>query len=288
MRKEVVLGLVLLLVCINFVSGLNDALCARMEVTSIEPSSVEADEDFTVGIQIENCGTELPENVTFEITRHSEDIYIKEPLVTEVGKIGYSNSKRFLLYHMRTLPSAKPGQHVFETKLTYGRDGFNIEKEDNFSVTVSSEISDIAISSVKTNPVIVNSGDIVTLIIEVENAGKGDAKDVRVELEGLDFKGVKQVYLGKIESDESVPARFILEADKKGMQEFSAVISYKENEQEMQETFPLEVQVFSSGYFWYWVLGVIIVLAGVIYYIYSVRKDQQNKNLVSGGYNEKE
>ena len=65
----------------NAVTG----MCLEMQVTSINPSSVGADEDFTVGVEIESCGEEDPQNVVFEIIEHSEDRIINNPLRTEIG-----------------------------------------------------------------------------------------------------------------------------------------------------------------------------------------------------------
>lgn len=39
----------------------------RAVIEDISPSSVGIDEEFTVGIGLENCGTRVPENITFEI-----------------------------------------------------------------------------------------------------------------------------------------------------------------------------------------------------------------------------
>jgi len=55
-----------------FVSGADSDYCADVFVSSIEPSSVEADEDFTVGLQIENCGEEIVDNVYLEVVKSSQ------------------------------------------------------------------------------------------------------------------------------------------------------------------------------------------------------------------------
>ncbi|MFW6233375.1 MAG: hypothetical protein ACOC3Z_01795 [Nanoarchaeota archaeon] len=257
-----------ILFLVSFVSAFQDSYCATAEITSINPSSIGADEDFTVGIVIDNCGDEIPENITFEILRHSDDIEIKEPLINHIGKMGYTNSQRFILYHMHSSFDAIPGEHVFETKITYGNKDFYIEKRDNFSITINTQKPDLAVSRVYTNPEIISEGEKIILTIDIENAGNGEAKDVRVELENLELEGIKQKYLGKIESDENMPARFIFEGDKKGIYEGDIKINYKFAGENKELNFPVEIQVFSNRTNYFYVIGVVLMLGVFGYFFY--------------------
>lgn len=254
---------------LNFVSALEEGYCVTAEITSINPSSVGADEDFTVGIQIDNCGSTLSENITFEITRYSEDIKIKEPLINRIGKMGYANSKRFILYHMHSSINANPGEHIFETKLTYGSEDFFIEKEDTFSITVNTQEPDLTISRIYTNPEIIYESEKIILTIDIENAGNGEAKDVRVEIENLNLEGIKQKYLGKIKSDENLPARFVLETNKKGIFEGNIKLNYKFSGEIKELNFPLQIQIFSKGINKFWVFAIILILGVLGYFLFG-------------------
>jgi len=265
-----------ILFLVSFVSAFQEGYCATAEITSINPSSIGADEDFTVGIVIDNCGDEIPENVTFEILRHSEDIEIKEPLVNNVGKMGYANSQRFILYHMHSSPDATPGEHIFETKITYGNKDFHIEKEDNFSITINTQKPDLAVSRIYTNPEIISEGEKIILTIDIENAGNGEAKDVRVELKNLELEGVKQKYLGKIESDENMPARFVFEGNKKGIYEGIIKVNYKFAGEEKELNFPLEIQVFSNGTNYFYVILIVLILGVLGYFFYRKKLNPKN------------
>ena len=265
-----------ILFLVSSVSAFQEGYCATAEITSINPSSIGADEDFTVGIVIDNCGDEIPENVTFEILRHSEDIEIKEPLVNNIGKMGYANSQRFILYHMHSSPDATPGEHIFETKITYGNKDFHIEKEDNFSITINTQKPDLAVSRIYTNPEIISEGEKIILTIDIENAGNGEAKDVRVELENLELEGVKQKYLGKIESDENMPARFIFEGDKNGIYEGNIKINYKFAGENKELNFPIQIQIFSNGTNYFYVAGIILILGVLGYFLYRKKLNPKN------------
>ena len=54
--------------------------CVDAFVSSIDPTSVGINEDFTVGILIDNCGEGAsPENITFELMETGPHISVKEP-----------------------------------------------------------------------------------------------------------------------------------------------------------------------------------------------------------------
>lgn len=271
-----VVALFVFFLSLSGVLALEDGYCVSMEVTSINPSSVGADEDFTVGIEIDNCGSDLPDEVVFEITRFSDDIEIQESLVSSVGKMGYANSKRFLVYHMHSSPDAVSGKHVFETKLSYGNGDFMLEKESEFSVTVNTQEPDLAISRIYTNPDIVYSGEKVVLTVDVENAGNGEAKDVRVEIENFGIEGVMQKYLGRIEADENLPARFVFETRGEGIFEGDLRLSYKFGGEIKELRFPLKIQVFSREINKVWIVLPFLVF-GVFGYL-LFRKKARLKN----------
>jgi hypothetical protein len=92
--------------------------CVIAEVQGISPGSVGIDEEFTLGINLEVCGGEIPEDVTFAITSIPPDIIVTEDLVTRIPRLFYSTSERYIRYHMRTTPDANPGPHVIKMKLT--------------------------------------------------------------------------------------------------------------------------------------------------------------------------
>jgi hypothetical protein len=275
-KRGIVLVFAFLLLLLNYVSAIDEGYCATAEITSINPSSIGAEEDFTVGIQIDNCGEKIPENITFEITRHSKDIEIKEPLINYIGKLGYSNSKRFILYHMHSSPDASPGKHTFETKLSYGAENFFIEEENNFSITINTENPDLTISGVYTTPEIIYENEKIILVIDVENSGEGDAKDVRIEIEDLNLQGIKQKYLGQIQSDESMPARFVFEENKKGIYNGNIKLNYKFGGEIKEINFPLKIQVFEKESNNILTFSVILILGVLIYFLLKKKINSKN------------
>lgn len=273
MKKKLMLGIFIMLVIISIASGvyaLEKDYCVDFQVTDINPTSVEIGDEATVGIQLDNCGSELPKNVYFEITRFSDDITIREPLTIDFDEpFGYANSKRFNIYHLYVTDRATPGEYIFEYKLSYGETEFMIEKEGSFSVTITSQESDLNIAYIKTEPILPKVGEEVTLTIRLENFGKGDANSVKAKID-IPFFGVKESFLGELEAGDDSSAVFTIVPDKSGVINYDLSVIYKDDfgENEFTETLELNIQednrksnVLTFGM----ILGLIFLIGWMIY-----------------------
>ena len=264
--------LLLLLAVLPYSTALDSGMCVNAAITSVSPASVDPNQDFIVGIEIDNCGdlAHMPSNISFQITRFSPDVSIKESLINDVGALGFANSKRFITYHMKMSQNPTPGEHFFEAKLIYGEGNVYQTKDYNFSVMVESSQPELVISGIKPTPEKITPNQDVIVTLKVQNDGKGDAKNVRIKLEGLDFEGVKEVYMGEIKADEELPARFVLKSGASGQDDFSIKVYYEfAGESEMIQ-FPSSLHVFSEPNRLYWIVPsafLILILA----FIYAIK-----------------
>lgn len=202
--------------------------CVDAFLTGITPTSVGINKDFTVGMLIDNCGDSIPNEVRFEITDLSPYITVKEPLSIDIGKMGYTNSKRFLLYHMRTLGDAVPGEYEIKYKLYYGQNEFIIEKTGSFFITVIGDVAEMDIASVRTNPTLPKDGDTVELILRIENFGDGVANSVKVNADHM-FQGKKEAFIGTLSPDEDGPVVFTFITSDFGEFDIPVSISYQDD-----------------------------------------------------------
>ena len=202
--------------------------CLRAVVEDISPSSVGINKEFTVGISLENCGTQIPENITFEIISIPPDIMVTESLVAHFPRFVYSNSERQLRYHMRTTPDAKPGPHIIKMKLMYGNKDVTRTTYYEVEVIVIGEHAEPRISSVRTNPEYIYEGDTVDLNLGIENFGKGIAKSLAVDL-GYDFQGIKNSTIGTLGLNSSQTALFKFKANRSGTFEIPVIINYEDD-----------------------------------------------------------
>ncbi len=213
---------------VTSVNALNKGYCVTAEVSDISPSSIGVNEEFTVGVQIENCGDELPEYVSFELLNPPTDIIIKEPLIINISRLYYGNSERFIIYHMKTTDNAQPGVHLIKTRLSYGKKVSPIMKDYNITINIIGEKAELSIASLKTDPVLPREGETVELTLRIENTGKGTAKSVEVYMDH-EFQGLKQSFIGALDSDEDGPAVLTFIVDEAGEFEFPITISYEDD-----------------------------------------------------------
>ena len=261
------------------ISALDKGYCVTAEVSDISPSSIGIGEEFTVGVQIENCGDEMPEYVSFELLNPPIDITIKEPLIINISKLYYGNSERFITYHMKTTDDAQPGTHIIKTRLSYGKTQYSITKNYNITIEVIGDKAELSIASFKTNPVLPRKGETVELTLRIENTGDGTAKSVEVYM--------NQSFIGALDSDEDGPVILTFIVDKSGEFEFPVTISYKDDfgDNEIKTNVSLNVLKKKSN------IGTIIlviliiaVFGGGIYYFIKTKKakDKVIQQLLQG------
>jgi len=219
--------------------------CVNAEVQEISPSSIGIDEEFTLGINLESCGTKTPEDITFEIISIPSDIVVTENLVTKVSKLTYSTSERYLIYHMRTTPDAKPGPHLIKMKLTYANKPVDTEKYYEVEIRVIGEDAEPRISSVKTSPEYIYEGDTVDLRLGIENYGEAIAKSVSVSL-NHEFKGIKTSSIGTLGLNESQTALFKFKANRSGEFEIPVIIEYEDDFGKQKDEYGINITVLDK------------------------------------------
>ncbi len=219
--------------------------CLRAVVEDISPSSVGRDEEFTVGISLENCGTQVPEDITFMILSIPPDIIVTEDLVAYIPKFVYKDSERQLRYHMRTTPDATPGPHLIKMKLTYGTGDVQRTAYYEVEVIVTGEHAEPRISSVSTDPEYIYAGDTVDLDLEIKNFGDSIAKSVEVYLEH-DFKGITGSTLGALAANDTQTALFKFKANNSGTFEIPVIIEYEDDYGVQKDEYDIQITVLDK------------------------------------------
>jgi len=277
-KRGIILAIAFLFL-LNCVSALDKGYCVTAEVSDISPSSIGIGEEFTVGVQIENCGDEMPEYVSFELLNPPTDITIKEPLVINISKLYYGNSERFITYHMKTTEDAQPGTHVIKTKLSYGKKEFSIIKNYNITIEVIGNKAELSIASIKTDPVLPVKGETVELTLRIENTGDGTAKSVSVYADH-GFQGLKQSFIGALDSDEDGPVVLTFIVDEVGEFEFPVTISYYDDfgDNEIKTNVNLNVLKKKSNIGG--IIFAILILAALGWGIYYFIKTKKSKDKI--------
>lgn len=252
--------------------------CVDAVVTDISPTSIGVDKEFTVGVLIDNCGDKNSENVSFELLDIGPEIKVKEPLIKDIGEMGYANSDRFLVYHMKTSSDIVPGEYVINYKLIYYGATLIHQKTGNFSVTVIADEAKLSLASVKTNPVLVKEGDTTELTIRVENYGNGNANSLKVSLEHP-FEGIQESFIGTLDADEDGPAVFTFVAGKNGIYKIPITISYKDDFGEHILEKEISLSILKKDTNWFMTLFILIILGifgYALYYLWEKNKKKED------------
>jgi len=275
MIKRGILVAIAFLFLLNYVSALGD-YCVTSEVSDISPSSIEVNEEFTVGVQIENCGNKIPEFVSFELISVPADLEVQEAKIINISNLNYANSERFITYHMKTTADARPGIYYIKTRLSYGTDELSLIQDSNITINIIGEQAELSIASFKTDPVLPRKKDTVELTLRIENTGDGTAESVEVYMDHP-FQGLKQSFIGSLDPDEDGPAVLTFIVNKRGEFEFPITISYKddfgENEVETNVSFNVLRKESNVG-----IILFTMFLVGIfgwgIYYFVKTKKEK--------------
>ncbi|MCD4807875.1 MAG: COG1361 S-layer family protein [Methanococcoides sp.] len=252
MDKHTRLIYLLLLVFTVILTGISTAgaqssgeICVNAEVQEISPSSIGIDEEFTLGINIESCGSKAPEEITFEIISIPPDIILTEDLVTKIPKLSYSTSERHLIYHMRTASDAKPGPHIIKMRLTYPNMELVTTKYYEVEISVIGEDAEPRITSVKTSPEYIYEGDTVDLRLGIENFGEAIAKSVSISLDH-EFKGIKNSTIGTLGMNGTQTALFKFKANRSGEFEIPVIIEYEDDFGMQKDEYDITITVLDK------------------------------------------
>lgn len=284
--KGVYVFLVVLLACISCVNAANLGVCLSAQVTDISPTSINIGDEFTVGIEIDNCGYESPNYVTFELKDVSPYLEITDPLKRDIGKIGYASSDRFLVYHMKVKDNAVPGTYQLGYELVYGSSANSSVKDTGkIDIKLVGKEAKINIASSKTKPVLPKETETVELTLRIENFGDGDANSVRVQADHP-FEGTKEAFIGTLNPDEDGPAVFTFVANKKGEYIIPIKIIYKDDFGEHFIDTQVSLVVLKRGANIGTIIMSLLMLIGfgaVIYYLImeNKKKDTVIKQLLN-------
>ncbi|MBN2488777.1 MAG: COG1361 S-layer family protein [Methanosarcinaceae archaeon] len=142
-----------------------------------------------------------------------------------------------------------------------------IDKSQNIGFNVLNQ-AEVNVASLKFEPEMPVKGEKVSMILKLENVGEGEGRFVKARLEGLDGKGTKDAFIGRLEKDDDTPAVFTFISENAGEQQVTLIVEYEDDFGEHQLTENLSFTVFNgSGSKVPFVFGVLIVLAAAIFFM---------------------
>ncbi len=237
--------LVILSLGVSHAEALEKGECVTADIQEISPSSVGIDEEFTLGINLEGCGSKIPEDITFAIINLPKNIIVTEDLVMHINRLSYGTSERYVRYHMKTTPDAKPGIYVIQLRLSYGYNDVKTIKNYDVEIRVMGEDAEPRISSVTTDPEYIYEGDTVDLRLGIENYGDAIAKSVLVTLDH-EFKGIKHSTIGTLGLTGNQTALFKFKASKAGDYQIPVFIEYEDDFGKQKDEYVIKITVLDK------------------------------------------
>ena len=200
---------------------------ASLEVEKDIPGEIRPGDDFTLSLKITNRGETAAHDIFVEIGE-VQAIYSNDPNNYYIERLEPGNSREIQL-RFKSSKDTPTGTITIPIKITYEGLSSEVKKQSETAGIEVIGIAELSISNIKTDPLNIKQGEDFTLFVRIENAGDGDAKSVKATITDLQFSGVKEAFLGKIEPDDDSPAVFTLIPDRSGSFEYHLQISYKDD-----------------------------------------------------------
>lgn len=214
------------------------------EIT-IDPETIKPEDTFDLSFLVSNEGTGTASTV--QVTAALDDLpFVPMGADTKVIKILDPDASEQLSYRITASDSAKVSSYAIPiTMLCNDESGGNVTSQSSVGINVVGD-ADLCIASVRTNPENPATGDVMTLMLRIENSGHGDAESVKVTID-IPFEGTRTAFLGEIEADDDAPCIFNFRATESGDIPYNAVISYKDDLGDHTATEELVLYVGDGG-----------------------------------------
>lgn|GEM_PF-1080007 len=196
------------------------------EIT-IEPKIIKPEDTFDLSFLVSNEGTGTASTVQVTTVLDSPQFVPVGADTFVIRKLDAGASER-LSYRILVSDTAEISAHTIPVMMHYDDEsGGNATSQSSVGINVVGD-ADICIASVKTNPENPATGDAMTLMLQIENSGHGDAESVKVAID-IPFEGTRTAFLGEIEADDDAPCIFNFRATESGDIPYHAVISYEDD-----------------------------------------------------------
>lgn len=241
-----------------------------VEMKAVKPAYVGS--DFEIRFVVNNTGT-LPAAeavVTVTMENNSAVSWIPSQMTT-----GYIPQKSLSNINLKGVVSsnAVPGAYEGTLSISYG----GSEISNKFVLDVYGK-PDIRIAGVSTDkdPV---PGAKISLSIQLENIGAGDAESVSVKISDDELRGTLESYIGTIEIDDTGSAIFDVMFPNTGSISIPLSIKYQgEDGKQFSITADASLYVY-SGPSDYTFLIIFVIIIGLVYYFFFFRKKRIRKLL---------
>jgi hypothetical protein len=202
-------------------------------------------ERATIGLSLVNAGDADASDVLLRIGGNATGLIPVGSRTVHVDAAPRGANHSFAL-EFQVDRSAVPGLHAVPVEVDYTAvDGTRVQSAEALGVDLRGR-SELAIASLKTDPVRVRQGDEFDLIVRMDNTGTGDARAVSARVD-LPLAGTKEAFVGTVRPGSNAPAVFALTADRAGELEYTFNATYADDWGDHATSRTLRLSVAPSG-----------------------------------------
>lgn len=236
----------------------------------IEPESISPGDNFDLNLSVSNNGTGIAGAIRVASLIENLPFISRGTNTRLIEKLSPASSKK-LEYSFLAKDNAEPASYSVPVRLDYqSDDGRNFSSSELIGINMLGK-SRLSIAGINTDPNRIETESYTTLTIRIENAGNGDAKSVKADID-LPFTGTKTAYLGKIEPDNDAPAIFNLHADDAGDYRYNLTIQYEDDLGKHELNEELKLVVYPGGSIPVFAVILFVVAAAGVYWFFIRRK----------------
>ncbi len=237
---------------------------------TIEPGTISPGDNFNLNFSVSNNGTGIAGAIRTASLIENLPFVSRGTNTRLIEKLSPASSKK-LEYSFLAKDNAKPASYSVPIRLDYqSEDGRNFSSSELIGVNVLGK-SRLNIAGINTDPNRIEKGSYITLTIRIENAGSGDAKSVKADIDHP-FTGTKTAFLGKIEPDNDAPAIFNLRADDAGDYRYNLTVRYEDDLGAHELNEELKLVVYPGGSISVLAVTLFVVAAACVYWFFIRRK----------------
>lgn len=238
----------------------------KLEFTDIDIGAPLIGGEFTARFTVKNTGGLPATDVSAAITANASAYTLWVPDRQVISMIP-ANTTYDILFAGRVSSQTQVGPYVGLISLAYGTK----TASNNFVLDIKGDPT-IKLAGVSTDedP---HPGQKVSLSLQLENTGTGDAKAVKVTISDDSVTGIKDSYIGTIETEDTGSAIFDLTFSKAGANQIPVTIEYEDGSG-VPHTMSIAIStyVYSNGIDALPLLGLVVLAAVLLYFFFGRRK----------------
>lgn len=184
-------------------------------------------ERASLTVSLLNAGSADATDVLVRIGRNTTGLFPVGARSVDLARLPRGGNHSFVV-DLQADRSSGTGLREVPVEIAYTTtDGTRMQGTDTLGLDLRGR-GELAVASVKTEPVRVRQGDEFDLVVRMDNTGTGDARSVSARID-LPLAGSKEAFVGTVRPGSNAPAVFTLQADRAGEFEYTFNATFEDD-----------------------------------------------------------